>query len=451
MRDAEMITDEEETRARAELVTFAEPKVPMGTDSAGYVIDFALDRMVSLIGESSAEIVIETTFDAALQRRASAIVAKELDRQGIALAASQAAIAVLDAEGGIRALVGGRSYGASQFNRAVKARRQPGSAFKPFVYLAALESGLTPDSIAFDLPVNIGGWTPHNDNGRYVGAVSLRQALARSINTVAVRLLMDVGSRRVITTARRLGIKSELRNEATLALGASEVSLLELTGAYDAFANGGHAVEPYAIRRIRLASGRVLYERRAQKPAQTIEPVHVGAMNDMLNAALTSGTGQRAGLPLHPAAGKTGTSQDFRDAWFVGYTAQLTAGVWVGNDDGHAMNKVKGGNLPAEIWRRVMLTAHEGKTPLALPGTASPLAESLAPMVRRSSEILPWAARREPTPSPSAGPRVANGARTFPKERIGADFIARALDGGATGTAPGRAGQGMMALGNRPE
>jgi penicillin-binding protein 1A len=185
-----------------------------------------------------------------------------------------------------------------------------------------------------------------------------------------VRLALKVGPARVAATARRLGIKSALGKDASLALGTSEVSLLELTGAYNVLANGGREAEPYVLRRVFTRQGRVLYVRKARRPRQLVAPANVGAMNEMLNAALVSGTGRRAALPRHPAAGKTGTSQSYRDAWFVGYTGHLTTGVWAGNDDGLAMNHVVGGSLPAEIWRAVMLAAHAGKSPRPLAGTA---------------------------------------------------------------------------------
>jgi penicillin-binding protein 1A len=284
----------------------------------------------------------------------------------VALGAGLAAVAVLAPVGAVRALVGGRDYAESQFNRAVKARRQPGSAFKPVVYLTAVERGLTPDSIVEDAPVKAGNWEPKNENGRYLGVTTLRNALAQSINSVAVRLVLDAGADKVAATARRLGMKSVLRTDASLALGTSEVSLLDLAGAYGAFANGGYVNEPYVVRRVR-AGGRVLFERVDARSDPAIPIRSVAAMNDMLEATLISGTGKRAALPGHQAAGKTGTSQDFRDAWFIGYTAYLTAGVWIGNDDGAPMNRVAGGTLPAEIWREIMLAAHAGKAPVALP------------------------------------------------------------------------------------
>ena len=266
-------------------------------------------------------------------------------------------------------MVGGRSFQQSQFNRAVKAQRQPGSAFKPVVYLTAVEQGATPETMVLDMPVNIGGWSPRNEGGQHRGSISLRQALTHSVNTVAARLQQDAGTSRVIATARRLGIRSELRPGPSLALGASEVTLMELTGAYGVFASGGLAVEPHAIRNVRTGGRDVLFARPTARPRLIVAPDHVGAMSSMLNSAMISGTGRRAALPKFPAAGKTGTTQDFRDAWFVGYTAHLVGGVWVGNDGGEPMNRVTGGSLSASIWRDVMVEAHHRLLPTPLPGT----------------------------------------------------------------------------------
>jgi penicillin-binding protein 1A len=287
----------------------------------------------------------------------------------------------------------------SQFDRAIKSRRQPGSAFKPFVYLAALEAGYTPDTMVEDLPVSVSGWAPRNDNGEYQGTMTMRAALSRSVNAVAVRLALKLGPARVASTAKRLGVGSPLRADASIALGTSEVTLLELAGAYDVFANGGRAIEPFVVRRVTAPSGMVLYARQPQPPVQAVAPAHVAAMTDMLNATLTSGTGRRAALPF-AAAAKTGTSQGFRDAWFVGYSADVAAAVWVGNDDGAAMNRVVGGSLPADIWHEVMLAAHNGRQSAPLQGVVT--------------SSLPQAA-------PAAAPS------SHPQEAIGDDFIARAL------------------------
>jgi penicillin-binding protein 1A len=444
MRETGLITADQDRKARAQRLAFFEPRHSPEKNAADYAIDFALERLPPLLGSGHSEVVVDTTLDNVLQRRAAEIVNKELILQGAALDASQAAVVILDTDGGIRALVGGRNYAESQFNRAVKARRQPGSAFKPFIYLAALESGFTPDSIAYDLPLTVQGWSPRNDNGRYAGPIPLRQALSQSVNTVAVRLMLDAGPAKVAAMARRLGITSDLREDPSLALGTSEVSLLELTGAYGAFATGGRGVEPHIIRRVRMGSGRILYARPAPQADQLASPAAIGAMNDMLAETLRSGTGRRAALVGHMAAGKTGTSQEFRDAWFVGYTAHLVGGVWLGNDQGRTMNHVTGGLLPAQIWHQIMTIAHEGKAPLALPGIElvepppppgfnDEMAQvPYAPSVRQ--ELLPWNIKKvpvrqaQPRKSPAATPRaVAKVTPLYPSDRIDEDFIARAL------------------------
>ena len=338
---------------------------------AEYAVDAALERLPVLAGEhGEAELVVETTIDAPLQRRNQAIVNELMRGEARSLEASQAALIVLDLDGGIRSLVGGRDYAESQFNRALKARRQPGSAFKPFVYLAALESGLGPDSIVQDLPLLGSGWSPRNEGAGYKGAVTLREALAHSMNAAAVRLYLTLGAAKTVAAARRLGIRSELRPNASLALGTSEVTLLELTGAYGVIARGGRSLEPHIIQRIRSATGRVVFERQAESGKIVVSPATASTLSNMLMSVVANGTGRRAVIADHACAGKTGTSQDFRDAWFVGYTAHLIAGVWVGNDDGRPMRRVAGGTLPARLWHDVMAVAHEG-----LPGR--PLAGSM--------------------------------------------------------------------------
>jgi penicillin-binding protein 1A len=371
MLAARVITPEAETEAARKIVKFASLKSSRDAGGAEYAVDYVLERLPQLLGSGHAEVIVETTIDAKLQRRAQTAVEQTLARDGESAQASQAAVVVLDTDGGIAALVGGRSYAESQYNRAVKSKRQPGSAFKPFVYLAALEAGMTPDTIVSDSPVSIDNWSPRNDNGLYRGPVTLRQGLAQSINTVAVRLQHAIGGHQVANTARRLGITSELRTGPSLALGTSETSLIEMTGSYTTFANGGRRIDPHIIKRVRISSGRVLYLRPPPPSKIAVAPVHVGAMNDMLNAALVTGTGRRASILLHPAAGKTGTTQEFRDAWFIGYTAHLTGGVWIGNDQGRTMNNVRGGSLPAMIWHDIMVAAHQGRAVVALPGTST--------------------------------------------------------------------------------
>ncbi len=362
------ITPVDQMKAERRAVAFAPPRPGRGPTGYEYAVEYVLEHLPPLIGATPKEIIVETTIDAGLQRQAQAIVERALTTEGRGAGASQAAVLVLDTDGSIRALVGGRSFAESQFDRATTARRQPGSAFKPIIYLTALEQGRSPDSLAQDTPITVAGWSPRNNSGLYQGSMTLRTALAQSVNTVAVRLQQDVGTSRVIALARRLGLKSDLRDSPTLALGTSEVSLLELTSVYGTLASGGLGISPHAVRRVRTGSGTMLYARGAMRQRLLVAPDHVGAMSDMLNAALVSGTGRRALLPRHPAAGKTGTTQEFRDAWFVGYTAHLAGGVWVGNDDARPMHRVAGGGLPARIWREVMMAAHEGLQPHVLPG-----------------------------------------------------------------------------------
>ncbi len=344
-------------------------------DATGYpyAVDWVAAMLPEYVGQHDDALVVQTTIDAKLQRSSQERLRKLLDSKGRKLSAGEGAIVVLDPKSGaVRALVGGRSYKNSPYDRALHARRQPGSAFKPFVYLAALEAGYGPSSVAIDGPVNIRGWTPSNYTKTYRGRVSLRSALAHSINTVAVKLTANIGPDRVAQTAQRLGISSELNAQPSLALGTSEVTLIELTGAYAPFANGGARVLPHVITHIRTEDGRTLYARQRSAVGRVVAQGHVAAMNDMMSAVVRGGTGRRAAIPRHPAGGKTGTTQNSRDAWFVGYTAHYVAGIWIGNDDNTPMKKVTGGSLPAELWHDIMLPAHEGKRPTALPNQRGP-------------------------------------------------------------------------------
>jgi penicillin-binding protein 1A len=317
------------------------------------------------------------------------------------------------------ALVGGRNYSDSQFNRAISAKRQPGSAFKPFVYLAALEQkGLTPDTMREDGPLNVRGWQPENYSREYFGPVSLTRALAFSLNTVAVRLGLEVGAKTVVKTARRLGITSPMQANPTIALGTSEVTPLELVAAYAPFANGGIGVQPHIISRVRKADGKQIYARKGSSHGRVVEANHVAMMNAMMTETLSVGTARKAELPGWQAAGKTGTSQEFRDAWFVGYTSRLVAGVWLGNDDSSPTKKASGGNLPVEIWSRFMKVAHKGVPVAALPGgqwrsTAAPEAIAAAPPVRdpatgQTMEPAPIARTAPAVAPPSTEPMTIN-------------------------------------------
>ncbi len=334
---------------------------------ARYFADWVMAQVPAFVGGIDRDLTVVTTLNPYHQRVAEDELAMLLDGEGAKRSVSQGAVVLLSPDGAVRAMVGGRSYDASQFNRATQALRQPGSAFKPFVYLAGLEDGLRPDDALEDAPITVEGWSPGNYGDRYYGRVTLREAFARSLNSVAVRLSERVGRARVAAAARRLGVTSELGTEPSLALGTSEVTLLELSGAYAVFANRGRGVWPYGIEEIRAADGELLYRRSGGGPGRVVAPHVVERMTNLMAAVVAWGSGKRAD-PQRPAAGKTGTSQEFRDAWFVGFTAELVAGVWLGNDDGAPMAGVTGGSLPATLWRRVMARALEGVAPRPLPG-----------------------------------------------------------------------------------
>ncbi len=327
-----------------------------------YFADWAMDQVRDLLGYIDRDIVVKTTLDQHLQNLAEDTLQAALDKEGASLDISQGAMVVLGPDGEVKALVGGRDYRQSQFDRAVQALRQPGSAFKPFVYLAGLEQGFTPDSVFNDAPITIGNWHPDNYDGKYMGRVTLRQALAHSLNSVAAQLAERAGIAHVIEVAHRLGITSELRKDASIALGTSEVSLLELTAGYGAFADGGKGMWPYGILEISDRDGHVLYRRSGSGPGQVMTPQQDSEMLEMMSGVIASGTGKAASIG-RPAAGKTGTTQDYRDAWFIGFTPDLVTGVWVGNDDGTVMKKVTGGRIPARIWHDFMMAALKDTPP----------------------------------------------------------------------------------------
>ena len=360
--------DENEVTGASQLVR---RPLPAGRYFADWVMSH-LDQFGEVAGK---DIVVETTLDIGLQRKVEASLAAMMAGPGAKANAAQGAVVVMSPDGAVRAMAGGKDYDDSQFNRATQGLRQPGSSFKPFVYLTAMEKGYTPDDTFEDAPIKLGNWSPGNYTGRYLGRITLRHALAESINTVAVRLVEAVGPNQVIATARRLGITSDLRNDATLALGTSEVSLLEMTTAYTSFANGGLGVTAYAVARITDPSGHVLYQRSGGGFGQVISPAALARMHDMMSAVISEGSGKAARLD-RPAAGKTGTTQDYRDAWFMGFTADYVAGVWMGNDDYRIeMKKVTGGGLPAQLWKQVMLAAHKGLPARPLLTPSIPVAE----------------------------------------------------------------------------
>ena len=322
-----------------------------------FIADMVMKRAKSHLEKIDQDVVIKTTISPYLMTVAHSLLDSELKTNGHRNRVSQGALVTLARDGAIQALIGGRDYAKSQFNRAVNARRQPGSAFKPFVWLKALENGLSPDTILMDTPRRYGKWQPKNYDKKYRGAVRLDDAFAASLNTIAAQLVIEAGPKPVAGAARRMGIKSPLKTNASLALGTSEVSLLELTSSYVPFANGGYRARPHLITKIHTASGRRLFSRKSRTRVRVVEPRELSMMNDMLQRVVSQGTGRHAALASSRAAGKTGTSQNFRDAWFIGHADGLTTGIWFGNDDNSSTRKLTGGNLPARIWKSYMETA----------------------------------------------------------------------------------------------
>jgi len=354
------------------------------TDARNYYFDTAADearRLAAKDGEPpNVDLIVHTTLDPKIQDAARSAAVRVLAKSGHKVHASQAAVVVMKLDGAVVALVGGTDYDESTFNRATQAHRQPGSAFKPFVYLAALESGLTPWDTRADEPVNINGWTPTNFGGRTYGTLTLADAIAHSVNTITANLAQEIGVSAVIQAAQRCGIDSPLAENASLALGTSEVTPLELTRAYGTFASGGVKVYPYFVTEVDDHGGNVLYRRTPPQNQERIVASHVNKdLVAMLYGVVTEGTGRAAAIAGHEAGGKTGTTQDFHDAWFVGFTADYVASVWIGNDDSTPMKGVTGGSLPASIWHAVMTVAEKGlpATPLDKSPPEAPVDSSI--------------------------------------------------------------------------
>ncbi len=404
------------------------------TGSENYVADRVMGELPALIGDVRADVIVETTIDLTLQQLAETSIRRLVDEQGKKLSVTQGALVSIDNSGAVRAMVGGYDYANSQFDRASEARRQPGSAFKPFVFLAALEQGSRPDSVRNDAPIRIGKWTPENYNGKYYGRVTLATALAKSLNSVAAQLVMEVGPGSVVEAAQRMGIESQLQANNAIALGTSEVTPLELTAAYVPFANGGFRPDVHFVQRVTTAAGEVLYQHPEGGAPRVVSPEIVGMMNAMMAETLSDGTARKAAFGW-PAAGKTGTSQNSRDAWFVGYTANLTTGVWFGNDDGKAMKKVTGGALPALAWHEFMAAAHEGVPVVRLPGNWQPTPDLIdqtvpdaAVAAAPAEEAIGQPASPAPAPAdlpPTAETPTASIPRPVPQADVGGPPVKR--------------------------
>lgn len=378
MVQAHFITPDERDRA---IRTKVRVNPVLANQRAQYFTDWVDDQVRTLVGEPTEDLVVETTLDLPLQASAEQAV-----QSGVAAAkgqgVEQGALVSLDGEGRIRAYVGGTNYLQSQFDRATMARRQAGSAFKPFVYLTAMEAGRTPDTPVVDEPLKIGAWEPRNYSGNYLGPITIATAFAQSVNTVAARLANEVGTSNVAATARRLGISSPIQLDPSMALGAVEVSPLEMAQAYAPFSNGGYFAKGYGIERIRTATGRVLYDRGVDRPprAGVIGQPALAYMVTMMRGVVQHGTGARANVPDYDLAGKTGTTSDYRDAWFVGYTGGFVTAVWVGKDDNRPMRKVTGGGAPAGIWRDYMTAALPRLKVQPIPGGLMPQTEEQGPI-----------------------------------------------------------------------
>jgi penicillin-binding protein 1A len=365
---------------------------------AQYFVDWLDSQTRARVGAPRQDLIVETTLDSAMESAAAdaarATVARFRSRN-----VGEAALVAVDGAGRVRAMVGGTDYAASPFNRAVDAHRQAGSAWKPFVYLTAMEAGRTPDMPVTDEPLTIGNWTPHNYSGGYLGQMTLETAFAQSVNTVAARLADEVGRPAVAATARRLGIIAQINTDPAMALGTTLVTPLEMAQAYDAFANGGNRVTAYGLERIRTAAGQVLYRRKPAPGAPVIANPPLSEMDGLMRTVIASGTGVRAAVPGYDLAGKTGTTSDYKDAWFCGFTGNFTTVVWMGRDDGSPMVKVTGGGPPTELWRSFMSVALRRLPAQAIPpGPPPPQPQPQPPAA--PATVSPPAPADQPEPTP---------------------------------------------------
>jgi len=382
----------------------------LANQNAQYFVDWVDQQVRAIVGQPQEDLVVETTLDLSIQANGERAVRQIVARDAATKGVQQAALVALDGEGRVRAYVGGADYGQSQFDRVTTARRQAGSSWKPFVYLTAMEQGRTPDQQVVDEPLKIGNWEPKNYTGKYLGQITLQTALAQSINTVAARLANEIGTTNVAQTARRLGITSPIQTDPSMALGAVEVSPLEMAQAYAAFSNGGYQVKAYGVERIRTGTGKVLFDHGLGAPAheQVIGQPALSEMAQMMRQVLVSGTGVRARVPGYDLAGKTGTTSDYRDAWFVGFTGGFTAAVWTGRDDNTPMKRVTGGGSPAEIWRLFMAASLPRLNVQAIPGGPAAPTDAIGDLLSPSGEAgaadqSPAATQAPEEPEPPPG------------------------------------------------
>ncbi|SER20235.1 penicillin-binding protein 1A [Faunimonas pinastri] len=344
------------------------------SSSPDYFLDWAFDEVKKNVTGTQKVLIARTTIDMRLQKAAEAAIESSLREKGEAYDVKQAAMVSMEPDGSVRAMVGGRDYGESTFNRAVNALRQPGSSFKPYVYATALEQGMTPATPIVDAPITIGNWSPQNFEHTYMGHINLKTGLTHSINTVAVRLSTMTGRQPIADLAKRMGVATPIRVTRSLPLGTSEVSVLDQATGYSVFANGGFRITPHALIDVRTPDGKIVWNAGKDLPApvRVLKPSTVLGMVDMMHNVVENGTARRAHLPGINAAGKTGTAQDYRDAWFCGYTGNYVTTVWFGNDNYKKMNRMTGGTLPAETWQKYMRVAHAYVEIKPLPGLAPP-------------------------------------------------------------------------------
>ncbi len=402
MREENFITREQEQAALAAEVRIVDP--PVFDPQLGYALDLATEQLAQMLPQIPGDAVVTVTIDPALQKKVEERLSQRMAKEGPALKATQAAVMIMDRDGRVVVLVGGVDYEASPFNRVTQARRQPGSSFKPFVYALALEDGYSPYDVFVDRRISIGNWRPTNYNGDFLGPMTLSEALTRSTNTIAAELGQETNPERVAQLAKRFGVTTPLEAFPSLALGSQEMTLWELTRAYGVFQSGGLRADPFLIERITDSRGKVYYERSAQTRERLYPADHAADMNAMLTRVVNSriGTGEKARIKDWTVAGKTGTSQDWRDAWFIGFTAAYVGGVWVGNDDDSPMNRVSGGGLPADLWSDFMEMAHAGRKPEPIFGAGAaslidPAAEARITFYRGMAQAFAAAGSRRQT------------------------------------------------------